>query len=594
MDFKELRRKHARPDPIDPEEIFRRKPKPPGIDDLYSSQAEVLRHWFKHRTQRDTVIKLHTGGGKTLVGLLIGQSVINEIHEPVLYLVPNLQLVDQVLAKAHAYSIPAVQYERGEGLPDVFLNGNSILVCTYAALFNGKSRFGVRGGNRPITKVACVIVDDAHVGALDIRDQFTLKLERSKNPELYEELTHTFRRDFEQIDKLGTFDDVVEGADYNILEVPYWSWSAEQQAVREMLRHSDELVWPLIRDMLDYCHAFITSSAVVVTPLLPPTDMIPTFAECPRRVFMSATIRDDSAVVRAFEVDFTSIQAPLTSKSLAGVSERMILAPDLMSLKGDLSSMVRGMVQRMSQSLSVVVLVPSAKLAGNWEQLGSYLDSSERVQSAVAELQKGQSRGVYIFANRYDGIDLPGDACRLLVVDGLPQGMNVYDAFRTNVLSGGTAVNTIQAQRIEQGIGRAGRGVGDYCVVLITGKDLVAWISQTANQRLLTTATRAQVDTGLEVTKHVVSEQDLWDTVQRCMTRDQDWIEYHAEALADGTEAEDHLGTLLDLKTATLERQVFRLLRDGHHDKAIRLINTFCAPSEGAVLPDRQTVGWVK
>lgn len=121
MDFRELRRKHARPDPIGPEEIFRRKPKPPGIDDLYSSQAEVLRHWFNHRTKRDTVIKLHTGGGKTLVGLLIGQSVINEIHGPILYLVPNLQLVDQVLAKAHDYSIPAVQYERGEALPDVFL-----------------------------------------------------------------------------------------------------------------------------------------------------------------------------------------------------------------------------------------------------------------------------------------------------------------------------------------------------------------------------------------------------------------------------------------------------------------------------------------
>jgi replicative superfamily II helicase len=33
------------------------------------------------------VLKLHTGGGKTLVGLLIGQSTLTEKKEPVLHAV---------------------------------------------------------------------------------------------------------------------------------------------------------------------------------------------------------------------------------------------------------------------------------------------------------------------------------------------------------------------------------------------------------------------------------------------------------------------------------------------------------------------------
>jgi hypothetical protein len=62
---------------IDPEEIFRRLPA--GINDLYQSQAEVLRGWFGRREERDLVIKLHTGGGKTLVGLLMAQSAMKNL-----------------------------------------------------------------------------------------------------------------------------------------------------------------------------------------------------------------------------------------------------------------------------------------------------------------------------------------------------------------------------------------------------------------------------------------------------------------------------------------------------------------------------------
>src|SRR6266700_4965515 len=113
VDFRKLRAAKKQPPILDPAEIFRRLPKPPGINDLYTSQAQVLETWQKRRNERDLVIKLHTGGGKTLVGLLIAQSILNETNEPVLYLAPTRQLVQQTLAKAKEYSIPAVVYEGG-------------------------------------------------------------------------------------------------------------------------------------------------------------------------------------------------------------------------------------------------------------------------------------------------------------------------------------------------------------------------------------------------------------------------------------------------------------------------------------------------
>ncbi len=53
----------------------------------------MLDNWFARRNEQDVVVKLHTGGGKTLVALLMAQSVMNEIGEPVLYLAPTNQLV---------------------------------------------------------------------------------------------------------------------------------------------------------------------------------------------------------------------------------------------------------------------------------------------------------------------------------------------------------------------------------------------------------------------------------------------------------------------------------------------------------------------
>ena len=99
VDFKKLQEKKGKPKPLNPRDIFNALPKPPGINDLYASQAEVLDAWFARRTDRDVVVKLHTGGGKTLVALLMAQSVMNELGEPVIYLAPTNQLVDQVIGK---------------------------------------------------------------------------------------------------------------------------------------------------------------------------------------------------------------------------------------------------------------------------------------------------------------------------------------------------------------------------------------------------------------------------------------------------------------------------------------------------------------
>src|SRR6476646_2432669 len=68
---------------------------------LRPSQESVLTDWYTYRkTDKDVIIKLHTGQGKTLIGLLILQSNLNAYAQPVIYLCPDKLLVDQTCEQA--------------------------------------------------------------------------------------------------------------------------------------------------------------------------------------------------------------------------------------------------------------------------------------------------------------------------------------------------------------------------------------------------------------------------------------------------------------------------------------------------------------
>ncbi|XNH89747.1 DEAD/DEAH box helicase [Vibrio cyclitrophicus] len=591
VDFAKLRTQKNKATPIDPLEIFRRLPKPLGINDLYTSQAEVLSSWFEDRNDRDTVLKLHTGGGKTLVGLLMAQSTMNETKEPVLYLAPTRQLVNQTIEKAKNLGIPAVPYQRGKELNDSFLNAKSIMVATYQALFNGKSKFGVRGGHKAPIKLGAVILDDAHVAFPNVRESFTITIPSNELSETYQVLASLFRKSFISLNKEGTFDDVISRASDSILEVPYWAWHEQSAAARELLRNQSEeyfpLVWPLLRDNLHLCHVLVSKNAITISPILPLMNEFPSFDEAPRRIYMSATIADDSEIIRTFDAEPKLVKKALTSRSLAGISERMILIPDLMPFDFNVRETIDALAIWAAKAFGVVILSPSDKAAETWKDIAIIAKGSKQAEGYIEDLQSRTLSGPIAFANRYDGVDLPGDSCRLLIMEGLPAGTSDYELFRAATLYGGESIIRMLAQRIEQGIGRGARGAGDHCVVILSGASLASWIAKDANFDLLTSATRAQIEMGSTISREVSDLHEFAETMNMCFRRSSDWVEYHAESLAENIE-EEHLNShVYDL--AASERKAFKLWQDGYPDKAIARLDK-AASNENI---DHQTKGWL-
>lgn len=534
VDFRKLRSKMKNSSPIEPYDIFKRLA-PKGINDLWHSQQVILSEWFSRRNEKDLVIKLNTGGGKTIIGLLIAQSIINETKGSVLYLCPTNQLVSQTIDKANQYGINVIQYVAGQGIPQGFKSGNCIMIATYSALFHGMSKFGLEG-DLEITSAEGIIFDDAHTSESTIRDQFTMKIKYDEHMELFEEIVGLFRGDFEEIERIGVFDDVIDGKDSKVLEVPYWAWAIKEGQIRNLLKISSDkfkFQWKLLRDKLKYCHCLISTKEINITPMYPLVNLFPTFSNSKKRIYMSATLANDSTIIRTFDADYNSVLKPIEVDSNISMGERMILAPALMNINMDMKKLVKSLSEEISKKYGVIILTPSGRCAEQWKDIGTYASNSREVLKQVEEMTKQQIKGPFIWANRYDGIDLPADTCRLLVISGKPGVVSIYDRYMASILNGSQLINSIVAQRIEQGIGRATRGAGDYCVILFEGEDIITWISEYSNLNLLSPSTRAQLELGNYISKEIKDMNELVSTIKNCYDRNQEWTALHAEMLAE-------------------------------------------------------------
>lgn len=587
VDFKKMAASQNPTLRIKPDEIFDRLPKPQSFDDLHSSQAEVLDAWFSNRNKKDTVIKLNTGGGKTLIGLLIALSSARELKRGALYLVDNKQLVHQVCEQARTLGIPASEYNGRKSLTADFRNGSTILVAHYQALFNGKSSFGLEG--EPETEeVSVIVIDDAHSSFDSVRSAFTVEINASDSPSLYQEVTTLFRSSFDDIDRVSTFDDFVSGtrtAGEEVLEVPFWAWDKHRQKVARIISdfaasneedtptgNSINFGWDLIKDDLKYCLATLSRVRFSITPILPLVEKFPTFEESPRRVYMSATFADESAIVRSFGCKKDEINI-ISPKTLAGVGRRMILE---VGTKEQLRvALVEKMIALAKDKKGVVVLEPSFAGAKQWEQLGIVSVKGSDVAQAVSDLRENKLDVPIVFANRYNGIDLPGDACRLLVVSGIPKGMSDHHKLMSKILAHSKVYARSIAQNIEQAIGRGTRGSGDYCVVALTGSDLCEWIKDNRHAVFLTPTTRAQIECGQGIMNEICSVNDFKEVVDQGVNDDPNFASYLSAYVADKVNDFDSIDDSMLENFALCERKALNEWRKGMSGRAVELLKQF-------------------
>ncbi|MTI47596.1 MAG: DEAD/DEAH box helicase [Firmicutes bacterium] len=576
VDFRKRISKKRESKRINPIEIYEHLDRSSDIGDLREVQKNILLKWQDgYRANKDTILKLHTGQGKTIVGLLMLQSYLNECEEPCVYLCPNNYLMKQTCEQAERFGIPYVTVE-GD-LPSEFLEGDKILITSCQKMFNGLTKFGLK---QNYIKVHSIVLDDAHACAEVINDTFKIKV--NEEHKLYEEILSIFTTSLKN-QGIGTFTDIKNGEYDAILPIPYWEWQNKHEEVTNIIaQHSRndndiKFAWPLIKDIIKYCTCIISGKGLEIYPEIGIIEKYSSFHNAKSRIYMSATVSDDSLFIKDLGVDKESIENPLTLEDEKWNGEKMILIPQRIDTSIKKNDLIKLFTKR-DVDFGIVVLSPSFLKSKKWEESKGLIVNSDDIFDKVDELKKGNYENVLIFSNRYDGIDLPDNACRILIIDGKPSGASIEDRYNEMVISDSDILQRKCAQKIEQGFGRAVRGKKDYAAVIIIDNELIKFIRSSSTQKYFSDQTRTQINIGLDITEFAIEDMQTEQVkpmdsfvklINQLLSRDEGWKEFYEEQM-NSMESLQHTNRFLEI--FDYERKAGVAFMRGNHEVAVRYL----------------------
>lgn len=511
-----------------PRAVFMRLTRDPRFQFPRDIQTEVWNAWDAVKDQRDNIIKLNVGSGKMVVGLVILQTALNRGKGPAVFVCPNNQLMTQVLAEAAQLGLNVTTDPRDAAVR----NGEAILVIIIQTLFNGRSKFGVGETRLPI---GTIIIDDAHACIATVQEQFRISIPNSHKT--YTSLLQLFREGLynQNPARLLSIEDNDPQA---ALEVPFWDWQSQQERVLALLhqnRSEPPLEWsfPLLQEVLPYSRCVISGGRIEIEPQFPPADIIRAFDDANHRIYMTATLADDSVLVTHFGARADELTAPIVPTSPQIMGERMILMPQDINPEINME-MMRDVLVDLATRHNVVVIVPGGKSRDYWADHAQEMPLGDDVADVVDRLRNGPV-GLVVLSNRYDGIDLPGDACRVLAIFDLPEVSSLVEAQNRNALSDAQPMLRRQIERIEQGMGRGVRSNDDYCVVILGGTDLTRRIKSQEGRALLTPPTRAQMDVSGQLASQLVDAgvPEIRSVIDRALARDKGWVDAIRAATAN-------------------------------------------------------------
>lgn len=525
--------------PIDPVKLYDTLDRAHDKGPLRPAQVAVLEQWHgEHQETRDVIIKLHTGQGKTLIGLLMLQSQINAGKGAAIYLCPNNFLIDQTREQAKQFGITTCICE--PELPTDFSNGTQILVTSVQKLFNGVTKFGL---GRQSVVVSTILMDDAHTCADIVRGACRIRIPFDEPA--YVALRTLFADDLEA-QGAGTWADILNNDRNALLPVPYWAWTPRETDIARILsqyrdRDCLKFVWPLIRDILRHCHCVVSGAAIEIEPYIAPLEAFGSYWQAKHRIFMSATVTDDAFLVKGLQLTPETITRPLSYDKETWSGEKMVLLPSLIHESLGREEIVASLAkQNLKRGFGVVILAPSLARTRDWESYGATIAKKDSVGTIVDNLKKGEFKNPVVLVNRYDGIDLPDDTCRILVFDSRPYSENLSDLYQAGCRPNSEATLMRVVRTVEQGMGRSVRGEKDYCIILAIGSDLVRLLLDKTTRKYLSSQMAAQIDLGLEISDMARQEiQDgkepmlAWvELMRQCLNRDTGWKAFYAEKMA--------------------------------------------------------------
>lgn len=573
-----------------------------GPDNLWAHQADVLREWHSdHLNDSDVALELPTGAGKTLVGGLIGEFRRRTFQERVAYLCPTRLLARQTSEKLSEYGIPnvlLVNNVSGWNKPDRarYEAGQALAVSVYSHVFNS---------NPAIDSAEVLLLDDAHAAEGYVASPW--KLEISRDDGAYLDVLSTIEQGLDPV--------VVDRLRTNLPDSEYYStvYLASPLAVHSNIRQfeatlsaaaasqkistSAKHAWKSMQSHSDGCLVYVSYSKILIRPLVAPTYQHSAFEDVGRRVYMSATLGSGGELERTFgRRKINRIPVPKGWEK-QGTGRRFFAFPGLTSdLSDDTGKVAAYVSTAIAEAGRAIVLTPDARTADAF--VDSVVPDGTNVFRA-ADVEDDMSvfvnstDAVLVLNNRYDGIDLPGDDCRLVILVGLPANGDLQERFLHKSLG---AVEVLQERiraRIAQGAGRATRSTRDFSAVLVLGDELVSYLTNSHSLRSFHPEIQAELSFGYTNSIDTTSSE-LSERLQAFYDHGSAWASVDAEIIADRNKLVkvDAVGTTEMQKAARHEIVACEALWDGNWQQSLTSINSVLGRLSDERAPKRYAALW--
>lgn len=470
-----------------PQELFDSN-KNRKIKSLYDYQSSIIDKYMEKIEEKDVVLELPTGSGKTLVGMLIGDYLRSEKNYKVLYLCPTNQLVYQVSSLAsNEYGINTAAFVGSknnytlENKNDYELS-RSIAVSSYSSFFNSNPYFA---------DLDIIIFDDSHSANDLISSNWSVKISRRTHNELYNDLIELSREYISEniydlcIDDIGyKIKDVDKIPNISFLNIKGVFKETIDDYINKSIDTDDKpdfiFAWGQIKDNLSACNTFITTDHILIKPFISPTNIFTLFTNAKQRIYMSATIGKSGELERTFGIQkMTKIYDDKFQTLTMG--RKFFLFPALLFEKEGNKVFMENLIDYVPRSL---VMVKDKKIEKHlieyFENKGKKTYNAQDLEKLKDEFVKEEG-AVAVISNRPDGINFPNDECRLLILTELQENTDAQEFFISYRMGSSILFSESMKIKMMQAVGRCTREYTDYAIVCIVGEKFSRYVLESKN-----------------------------------------------------------------------------------------------------------------
>ncbi|HXJ39634.1 MAG TPA: DEAD/DEAH box helicase family protein, partial [Bryobacteraceae bacterium] len=438
---------------------------------LRGPQQDVLREYAETFTEvSDIAFELPTGTGKTAVGMLIAEWWRLQSRK-VAFLSLTNQLAGQVLEEAKRLRVSTADVRgdkerRDKSEEGRYRTGEATAVTTYSNLFNI---------NPVIRESDVIIFDDAHGAEQYVSDMWSVSVSSSKQKALFGTLIAALRPGFTDAQTRSLLSRSAMGS----VEMPDIHGHPDcltkvVAALDESTMDSVKFSWRLIRNHIESCVFLASAHGITIRPLLPPTHTHEAFERAKQRIYMSATLGGGSDLQRSYGIEKIAIiraQSPQWGR-------RYVFVPGVHTTSERADEIASGVWNELDTRRALLLAPSDRQMEARVARLKTNMKPAPSVIGAqdIAETLDGftgKTDVLLALAGRYDGLDLPDDQCRFLILSESPKAINSLERHLSERWKMGPVLRTRERTRLTQGMGRCTRSATDFAVIIWLGQSLV-------------------------------------------------------------------------------------------------------------------------